>query len=78
LHFTNASELARGQWAEPHAGIALAEFARGRLPEAATALAHATKLDPRYASPEALIPSGALTAHQAQILTLIARHTRQP
>ena len=76
--FQHASTLAREQSPEVFAEIALAQAARGRRPEAAEALARASKLDSRYAKPETLVRALALPAYQARELTLIGLRARQP
>ena len=72
-HFQHASALAGGRSAEPFAAIALAEKARGRSREAAEALAHASKLDSRYARPETLVRALVFPAWRARQLDQIAR-----
>ncbi|MDD5349127.1 MAG: hypothetical protein PHQ12_02840 [Chthoniobacteraceae bacterium] len=76
--YQHASVLAREHSAEAFVGVALAEAARGRQPEAAKALSRATKLDSRYAKPETLVRAVALPAYQAQTLTLIGLRARHP
>jgi hypothetical protein len=76
--YQHASALAHEQSPEAFVGIALAEAARGRQPEAAEALSRATKLDSRYAKPETLVRAVALPAYEARELTLIGLRARHP
>jgi len=77
-YFQQASELARGQLAEPFAAIALAHDALGQPRLAAEALAHATKLDSRYARPDTLVRALLFPTYQAKRLEIIALRARLP
>jgi len=76
--FRHASALAHDQSAEIFAAIALAEDDLGHLREAAESLAHATKLDSRYARPDTLVRALIFPAYRADRFPKIARQTSPP